>query len=182
MADMVCLTHDPTYNIMCKGPFPSMEGIRNLPEDNKDERVKRIENLFLGRHTLEQEEISEVLDSINKIFIDKLMRKGVPRAKFGSNHKEFTDAMREYKAAVINYMVDWQATHKSKHGQQGLNMVVRVAYALRAPGKNMAPRPLLTYSFIQVLDFLFGRISNAIEEVRFSFMFYIIPTTCYTGA
>lgn len=116
MADMFCLTYNSTYNIMCKVLFPLMEEIRNLPDNNNDEWVKHIKTLFLGRPALDQEKISEVMDRINKVFIDKLTQKGVLRTTFGSNHEEFIHTMWEYKAVVVNFVEDWQATHDSKHG------------------------------------------------------------------
>ncbi len=132
--------------------------------------------LLMNGDALGRDEMCEVLNGIDKLFILKLLKKGVPMEQFGSDDTDFVDAMGEYKAAVMNYVEDWQETYEKAHGKLGLNMSARVAFALRWPGEDMAPRPLLTVSYIHALDYIFGRLPSVIREV--SAIYTVLFSSC----
>ncbi len=173
---MVRLVHELTFNIFCMGPFPSIEEVEVMPQKDDSVEVRRVTQQFLNGDALGQDEMCEVLNGIDKIFVLKLLKKGVPMERFGSPDMDFVDAMGKYKAAVMNYVEDWRETYEKAHGKLGLNMSARVAFALRRPGEDMAPRPLLMVSYIHELDYIFGRIPSVIREV--STIYTILFSSC----
>jgi hypothetical protein len=104
---MVCLTHKPMFNIFHMGPFPSIEEVEALPQIDGSVLVQRVTQQFNNGDTLGQDEMCEVLNGIDKIFVLKLLKKGVPMEQFGSDDLDFVDAMGEYKAVVMKYVEDW---------------------------------------------------------------------------
>lgn len=159
---MVHLVHKPTLNIFHIGHFPSIEEVEVLPQGDDNEALQRVVGQFNNGKALGWDQMCEVLNGIERISILKLMKNGVPMEHFGSNNMDFMDAMGKQKVAVMNFVDEWQEKYKKEHGKHGLNMSARVAFALRHPGEDMVPKPLLMVSYIHALNCIFGRIQSVI--------------------
>lgn len=76
------------------------------------------------------------------------MKDDRPIAKFGSTADSYTKAINKYKVDVLNALAKWQTTYEANHGELGVDLQGRIAFALRYDNKGNAPCPLLTLSCI----------------------------------
>ncbi len=114
---------------------------------------------------LPPELIGEIQQTIDDCFVTTMMKDDIPIDKFGSSTENYTQAIDKYKVDVLNALGAWQSTYEQTHGKLNVNLQGRAAYALRYTPDGKAPRPLLTLSYITVLDTLLERIPSTITEV-----------------
>ncbi len=175
ISDLVNQEHRRLTNIMRKGAFPSLMEIQDLGRKGSHLVAAKVEAQFTNEklQTLPPELISLILDEVDDCFAKHLLVDGVPMDGFGTTDKKFTDALDNYNAAVLKKVVEWQNEYEDDHGELGIELAGRLAYAMKYNADGNAPCPLLSVSFVSVLDTIFERIPSFIKEVHIYSMFGI---------
>lgn len=185
ISDIVNQEHRRLTNIMRKGAFPSLTDIQGMGRKGSRLIPADVEAQFTNDdlELLPAALISEILTEVEECFAEHLLVDGVPMDGFGVKEKRFTDALDNYNKAVLKKIVEWQNEYEDSHGELGIELAGRLAYSMRYDASGNAPLPLLTVSFVSVLDTLFERIPSFIQEVRIYYSFvplYTFVRTCKT--
>ncbi len=152
-------------NIVCKGDFPTVQEIESMGDPDSQLKPDKVEAMFSNGELLPPHLIGEIQQKIDECFINNLMKDEGPMDKFGSMSQAYTDTINTYKIEVLNTLSDWQTKYEKNNSELGVNLKGRAAYTLRYGPQGVAPHPLLTLSYITVLDSLLGRIPSCIMEV-----------------
>ncbi len=165
-------------NIVRQGPFYTIDEIEGMGDENSPLNAEEVEAAFGDGDLLPPEIISKIQTVIDKCFVNHLLKDDKPIAKFGSMAESYTKAIGKYRLAVLNALAEWQTEYEDNNGELGIELQGRVAYAMRYEHESKAPRPLLTLSYVLVLNMIFERIPNCIKEVSLSLYFYRSIYTC----
>ncbi len=152
-------------NVVRTGEFPTVQEIEELGESGTKYTAADVEKLFDKGDLLPPDLIGAIQKEIDDCFIEHMMKNEAPIDKFGSMHDTYRTAISNYKIAMLNAVADWQKKYEIKHGALNVNLQGRIVYAMCRGPDGEAPRPLLTISYITVLDTLLGRIPSTITEV-----------------
>ncbi len=152
-------------NVVRMGAFPTVQEVQSAGTQGAAYTTAEVEKMFGEGDLLPPNLIGEIQQTIDDCFVATMMKDDIPIDKFGSSADNYTQAIDKYKVDVINALGTWQSTYEEKHGKLDINLQGRVAYALRYTPDGKPPRPLLTLSYITVLDTLLSRIPSTITKV-----------------
>lgn len=152
-------------NVVRMGAFPTVQEVQSVGMQGAAYMTAEVEKMFGEGDLLPPNLIGEIQQMIDDCFVATMMKDDIPIDKLGSSADNYTSAIDKYKADVINTLGTWQSTYEEKHGKLDINLQGRAAYALCYTPNGKPPHPLLTSSYITVLDTLLSWILSTITEV-----------------